>query len=188
MIEDEPDVCVKIRSTFERVVAQGLRPTAYRGASDDQIDQMARSQDVPVVPISVRQVLRLVGGGPGLWLAGSSFGAGAVGPEDKQAALAQLSRSGNPLRDAHGLLVLVAHQGHSYQVIDGADLTQPNPAVWLVAEGEQVNRRWSSVTEWFESISPDVERYRERLTVLLETDPDFLPGWATHIDPGHAGT
>jgi hypothetical protein len=132
------------------------------GATDEQIDAMAAAQGVAHVPVAVREVLRLIGHDPGMWLAGSSFGVHRITGEMKRFALATLSQLENPLADAAGMLVIVEHQSYEFTVIDGSDLSLPDPAVWLISEGEPVTK-WPSVTAWFDGSAPDVENHRARL-------------------------
>ncbi|HEX6355738.1 hypothetical protein [Actinophytocola sp.] len=183
MTESPVDPAQRIRAAFDETIADGLRADSVAGASDEEIDEMAASQGAAAVPAAVREVLRLVGRQHGLWLAGSTLGI-TLGDGAKSGALATISSLGDPLRDSTGSLVLVEHGAYTYHIIDGADLDSDNPAVWLVTEGEQVTRQWDSVTSWFEAISPDVERYRERLEIMRETGDDFLPAWVQYIDVG----
>lgn len=171
-----------IRAVFDRVIAAGLAPESVAGAADEQIEAFAAAQGVGVLPAAVGEVLRLIGVRHGLWCAGSALGVDAVGGEAKRYAQATLAQGGGALRDASGLLVLVMHQAYEFHVIDGADLDNPDPPVWLITEGETAHPGWPSVTRWFDSISPDIDAYRSRLTVLLSLDHQ-LPPWAQHLRP-----
>ncbi|MFD0691373.1 hypothetical protein [Actinomadura fibrosa] len=178
----ESDAVERVRNVFERIVADGLRREAVSGASDELIDEMARSQEVAAVPAAVREVLRLVGGQPGIWLMGSSFGPKRVGAQAKRNALATLrQKTSDPLTDAAGMLVLLEHQAYAYHVIDGVDLSEPDPAVWAIVEGEDVGKMWPSVSAWFGSTAPDVSRFRQRLKLMREVGREREPSWAQHI-------
>lgn len=96
--------------------------------------------------------------------------------------MATLAAQGDSLQDSAGALVLVEHGGYTYHLIDGADLELDDPPVWLVTEGEEPEKQWRSVSFWFETITPDIERYRERLELLQESGDDFLPPWAQYIN------
>lgn len=181
MTEPSVDPAQQIRAAFDETIGEGLRADSVAGASDGEIDEMVTAQRAAAVPDAVREVLRLIGREHGLWLAGSSLGIG-LRETAKNGALALLRSVGDPLGDSSGALVLVEHGAYTYHVIDGADLDSNDPAVWLVTEGEQATRQWASVTEWFEAICPDVERFRERLEMMRESDDSFLPAWARHIE------
>ncbi|WP_067811103.1 hypothetical protein [Actinomadura kijaniata] len=173
------DARERVRGIFEKVVADGLRRESVAGASEEQIDAAAAAQGVDRLPEAVREVLRRVGARPGRWLAGSAFGIRLDGARAKRCARAV---AGGALADPGGMFVLVEHQAYEYHVIDGADLGDDDPPVWLVIEGEEARRAWGSVTGWFAAVSPDVARYRSRLRLMMEqrarrgrTD---VPAWA----------
>ncbi|MFD7655142.1 hypothetical protein ACFV4N_14300 [Actinosynnema sp. NPDC059797] len=176
----------RIRAVFDRAVRDGLRRDSVRGASDEEIDRMAAEQGVDRVPEAVREVLRLVGSRPGLWLAGTAFGVDAVTGERKRHAIAALGHFDHGPADPGGLLVLTAHQGYAYQVVDGADLDQDDPPVWNVVEGEEAARAWDSVSRWFASTAPDVAELRDVLEVMEEMGKT-LPAWARDVEPRAEG-
>ncbi|TWF77778.1 hypothetical protein FHX44_113693 [Pseudonocardia hierapolitana] len=181
MSPDERTSAEAIRATFQRVISEGLKPEFMAGASDDQIDAMAAAQGAVRVPAAFREALRLIGLEHGLWLAGSSLGAAVVGQEEKQNALATLAQlEDNPLADAEGMLVLVEHQAYSYHVVDGVDLHQADPPVWVITEGEGTRKVWPSVTSWFDSTAPSVRKYRSRLRLARQLG-DPPPRWAQLI-------
>jgi hypothetical protein len=182
MRSDEQTAADAIRATFHRAISEGLKPGAMAGASDDQVDAMAAAQGAAHVPAAVREVLRLIGLVHGLWLAGSSLGATVVGRKAKQNALATLAgRDRNPLADAEGMLVLIEHQAYTYHVVDGADLDQPDPPVWVITEGEEARKYWPSVTNWFEGTEPSVKKYRSRLRLMRQIGITSTPPWAEFI-------
>lgn len=82
----------------------------------------------------MREVLRLLGVQSGLRLAGTAFGVDAMTAERKRYAVATLDGLDHDLSDPRGLLVLAAHQGYAYHVVDGADLGEDDPPVWDVVE------------------------------------------------------
>jgi hypothetical protein len=184
MTESTGDAAGRIHRFFDEAVEEGLRPESVSGASDAEIDDMATAQRARAVPAAAREVLRLIGTDHGLWLPGSSLGVRTVQGSAKDHAIATLAAEGDPLRDSAGALVLVEHGAYTYHLIDGADLDHDDPPVWLLTEGEAATQRWNSVTDWFEAITPDIERYRERLEIMRETGDDFVPAWAQHIDAG----
>ncbi|WP_037862975.1 hypothetical protein [Streptomyces sp. NRRL S-340] len=186
MVEQPQEAAVSIRAIFDRVTADGLAPEAVTGATDEQVEEFAAAQGARAVPAAVREVLRLIGVRHGLWRAGSSFGVDGIGPDAKRYARAALSQQGGAIEDADGMLVLVMHQAYEFHVIDGADLGRPDPPVWLITEGEPAQPVWPSVTQWFDSISPDVSAYRTRLDVLVELGRQ-PPSWAQYLRPGNAG-
>ncbi|MER7963692.1 hypothetical protein [Streptomyces ardesiacus] len=170
-----------IRTVFESVIADGLRRESVEGATDAEIDTALAAQGVADAPSAVREVLRLVGRSPGLWLAGSGFGVRAMTSAMKAHALATLDAlPGHGIRDPASALVLVEHQAYAYHLIDGADLKKPDPPVWLVTEGETAvaDAAWPSTAQWFRWAAPDMSRFRERLEVLRETGERRLPAWA----------
>lgn len=171
-----------VRATFERVVSEGLRAESVAGASDEEIDAMAAAQGVDRVPAAVREVLRHIGAKNGLWLGGTALGVHRIGEKQKRNALATLTQLGeNPFADAEGMLVLTEHQAYTYDVVDGADLDQPDPPVWVISEGEYAKVLWPGVTNWFEGNAPSVAEYRSRLRVLRGLGKTRLPAWAADI-------
>lgn len=172
----------RIQVVFENVVADGLRRDSVAGATDAAIDEYAARQGVATVPEAVREVLRLIGGRHGLWLAGTDFGVDAITDRTKRHALATLAGLEHTMRDPAGLLVLSSHQSYVYQVIDGADLDRDDPPVWEIAEGQWAQPRWRSVTAWFAAMDPDIESYRDILEVNAELGHE-LPAWAGDIEP-----
>ncbi|MFF9557563.1 hypothetical protein ACF1DY_17325 [Streptomyces albus] len=173
-----------IRTVFEAVIADGLRRESVVGATDAEIDTALAAQGVSGAPSAVREVLRLVGRSPGLWLAGSGFGVQAMTSAMKANALATLATlPSHGIGDPASALVLVEHQAYEYHLIDGADLGQPDPPVWLVTEGETAiaDAAWPSTTQWFRWAAPDISRFRERLEVLREVGKPHLPAWAEDI-------
>jgi hypothetical protein len=170
----------RIREIFNQSVADGLRADSVAGASDQQIDAMAASQGVDTVPAAVREVLRILGTGHGLWMSGSSLGV-TVGQSAKDHARATLSSTDDPLENSGGMLVLLEHGAYTYHVVDGADQQNDDPPVWLITEGEPVVKQWSSVSEWFSAIKPNIAHYRDRLEIMLELGDD-LPPWAQYIE------
>ncbi|WP_409462609.1 hypothetical protein [Amycolatopsis sp. GA6-003] len=173
-----------VRAIFAGAVEAGLRAESVRGASDAEIDAMATDQRARAVPAAAREVLRLIGTTHGLWLPGSSLGVEAVRGEAKNHAVATANAQNAELSDVDGALVLAAHGGYTYHVVDGADAEQDDPQVWLLTEDEPARVAWPSVSAWFKAITPDVERYRERLEIMRETGSDFLPPWAQDITVG----
>jgi hypothetical protein len=172
----------RIRATFEKVVADGLRRGSVAGASDEQIDQMAAAQGVDVVPEAVREVLRLLGVRSGLWFPGTEFGVEPMTADKKRQAVATLGGLQHDMVDPNGILVLTSHQGYAYHVVDGADLGLDDPPVWLVTEGEEARKRWNSVSEWFAAMDPDVTDYRDMLEMIEEMGKQ-PPAWANDIEP-----
>ncbi len=124
-----------------------------------------------------------MGARPGLWLAGSTFGAGLRGADDKRYVQATAGAFEHAMTDPAGMFVIVAHQGYEFHAIDGCDLAAEDPAVWLISEGETMRAAWPSVNEWFRYWSPDIAEHRERLELMREIRPGGpLPGWARDIE------
>ncbi|MFF0489924.1 hypothetical protein ACFYTQ_12985 [Nocardia sp. NPDC004068] len=182
MINSEQAAAATVRATVERVIAAGVKPGSMAGASDEQIEDWAARQGVTVIPAAVREVMRMIGIKRLGWLRGSSFGVEVIDESDKRGAIAQLARLDNTMTDSVGMLVLVEHQAYQYYVIDGADLSQPDPPVWFVSEDEIAEKISPSVTAWFDGIAPDVERDRERLRLYRKMGSWISPGWAEYID------
>ena len=177
------DPAERIREIFAAAVSDGLRADSVSGASDDEIDAWAAEQGARAVPAAVRAVFRVIGRDHGLWLTGSSLGTQAVRREAKNHLLATLPGLGDPLGDPEGALVLVEHQSYTFHVVDGTELDQPDPPVWLVTEGETAEKQWESASFWFRTITPDVARYRERLELMQELGRRRIPDWAQYIEP-----
>lgn len=154
-----------IRRVFDDIVAGGLRAEMVVGASDEEIDAMAAAQGVRMVPAAVREILRILGDKPGPWFTGSFFGLDLAHAQVKEHALWCLEEAdergfAHEMRDPEGLLVILDAAASSYLVIDGVDLAEPDPPVWLLTEGGEVTRRVESVTAWFARASEGVMRLR----------------------------
>lgn len=171
----------EVIAIFEKAITDGLRRESVGGATDAEIDAMAAQQGVDEVPAAAREVLRHVGKNPSLWFAGSSFGVSAVDRSAKDGAIASLSMSTSKPAGSENMLVLVAHGGYSYHAIDGADLAEENPPVWLIDEGEAATQQWDSVTSWFRAMTPDIARYRTRARIFRNRGDGFAPAWANAI-------
>ncbi|MFG1791241.1 hypothetical protein [Nocardia sp. NPDC049149] len=182
MTDTNQDVIDAIHSTFDRVIADGLKPTSMFGASDEQIDSWAAEQGITATPVAVREVLRLIGFTPGLWHAGSAFGVQVVGAKSKRGAIASLSQIENTMVDPAGMLVLVDHQAYWYCMIDGADLSLPNPPVWALSEQEYARVGWPTTTSWFDSTAPNIQAQRERLEFRREQGRSIDPEWSQYFD------
>ncbi|GAB2667315.1 hypothetical protein [Nocardia goodfellowii] len=171
-----------IRAIFSRTAEAGWKPDSVVPATDAQIDEWARAQGCEDIPVAVREVLRVLGTDPGIWLKGSSFGIGRVTPESKNHALATISQLDDELFDSSGMLVMVDHQAYLYNVIDGADLEDSNPPVWIISEGQPVRIGWPSVTTWLDSAAPSISDYRSRLKLKRQIGKDVPSWWGKHFD------
>ncbi|MFF0489925.1 SMI1/KNR4 family protein [Nocardia sp. NPDC004068] len=182
MNTSEQAAAATVRATVERVIAAGVKPGSMAGASDEQIEDWAARQGVTVIPAAVREVMRMIGIKRLGWFRGSAFGVKVIEDSDKRRAIALLSRLENTMTDSAGMLVLAEHQGYQYYVIDGADLGLPDPPVWFIDEDEIAEKISPSVTDWFDSIAPDVEQDRARLRLDRTLGSWISPGWAEYID------
>lgn len=163
------DAVSRVCEIFADVVAAGFRPETVEGASDDEIDHMAMAQGVRNVPAALREVLRLIGRKPGLWIAGSAFGVDEVDATVKQDALECLDEvDDHTMRDPQNLLAVLDAAGSSYLVVDGTDLELPDPPLWLLTEGGLVQKRCGSVTEWFAGVAEGVLESKARLVSRRE--------------------
>jgi hypothetical protein len=154
----------RVREIFANVVAAGFRPEMVEGASDDEIDRMAMAQGVPAVPAALREILRLIGRDPGLWITGSIFGVNAMDSAVKHDALECLEDvDEHSMRDPQNLLAVLDAAGSSYLVVDGTDLGLPDPPLWLLTEGGLVQKRCASVTDWFARVAEGVLEEKARL-------------------------
>jgi hypothetical protein len=168
----------QIRACFEEAIEAGLKRESVSGSSDDEIDAMADEQGVSHVPSAIREVLRIVGKRPGMWLAGSTFGTSLVRSKENENAKLTLNGFDQEIQDSANILVIASHGAYEYIFIDGADTERDNPPVWRVTEGTNATRAWPTVTDWFRDITPDVDEYKERLEIMLEMRKRRLPPWA----------
>ncbi|WP_280355365.1 hypothetical protein [Nocardia otitidiscaviarum] len=178
----------RIRSAFEEVLAQGLRRDSVRGATDEEIVRYANRQQVAHVPVAVREVFRLIGGGPGLWFDGTDFGVeSGIDDTVKRGVVSRVyGRTESAMRDPAGMLVLSAHQGYLFHGIDGADLALDDPPVWEIGD-DRVVRRWDSTSAWFTEMEPLVESRRRELE-RYDREGRPRPSWARFILPRTAST
>ncbi|QLY30761.1 SMI1/KNR4 family protein [Nocardia huaxiensis] len=182
MSSEEPSVTTGVDEVFDRLVSEGLNPARMAGASDSEINSWASEQGVSTIPAGVRESLRLIGSEPGLWFAGSSFGVRTVTGAAKRHALATITNLPETQLDSNGMLVLVEHQAYEYHVIDGADLSEPDPPVWLVTENRSAVPYWPSVTAWFEYGAPKVADYRFRLKSMRKRGKHTDPIWLSYFN------
>ncbi|MGV9410696.1 hypothetical protein ACWDOP_12340 [Nocardia sp. NPDC003693] len=171
-----------VRTIFDRTAAAGWRPESVAPATDEQIDRWAASQGCDALPASVREIMRLLGSNPGIWLRGSLFGITRVGAASKKSATAARPGQNVELADSAGMLVLVEHQAYLYNVIDGNDLHDPNPPVWIVDGDNPAEIGWGSVTDWFASAAPSMSEYRSRARLLHRIGKDIPTWWGKHFD------
>jgi hypothetical protein len=161
----------RIRAIFDRVVADGVRADAVAGASEQQLREWAESQAVSALPAAVAEVFGLVGVKPGPWWYGSTAAISRLDGEMKELAFECLIFPEGELADAQGMLVLLAHGGYEFHVVDGVDVHQDDPPVWRIVEGDPIERRWESVTSWFESAAASVQAMRERVQRAARQEP-----------------
>lgn len=150
----------KIRSIFTNAVRAGMRVDQMGGAYQDDIDAFAAEQGAPAVPAAVRSVFALIGIKPGLYgLAAGAIGPGGIYPRDKALVLElldELTPQSEALGDPQRLLIISTHEHESFAIIDGSDLSNPNPPVWFLQGNYHLEMRWRSVTEWFSVVTNDV--------------------------------
>ncbi|WP_157762666.1 SMI1/KNR4 family protein [Nocardia yamanashiensis] len=134
------------------------------GASDDEIDRMLEQQRARAIPVAAREVFRVIGKDPGIWYSGALFGVSAVNGEEKQEALAGLDDAADhALSDPGGMLVLAEIGSYNYVIVDGKDLDEPDPPLWLLHESGTVEMRWPSVTDWFAAAARIVADRKRKL-------------------------
>jgi hypothetical protein len=167
----------RIREIFDSVVADGMRPDAVAGASAAELSAWANSQGVSTLPDAVAEVFALVGVKPGPWWYGSTIAIPHLDGEMKALALECLEYSEGELIDPEDMLVLLAHGGYEFHVIDGSDLNQEDPPVWRIVEGDPIERHWDSVTAWFTSAAVSVRAMQERVRRAVAEDSRNWPEW-----------
>lgn len=160
--ESADELTSAIGDSFESVVQAGLDIGGMAGAYDADIDAMAAAQDVECIPEAVRVVLRLIGARPGSYeLVAGSLGPGAVGRAHKRLAvelLHELPAEELQLVDPDNVFVIAVYEGEVFAIVDGSHLSDPNPPVWRLEGDYALEKRWSSVTEWFSVVSDDLIR------------------------------
>jgi hypothetical protein len=174
MEREAADAVSRVQQIFASVVAEGFRAETVHGASDEEIDRMAMAQGVSTVPASLREVLRLLGRDPAMWIAGSIFGVHAMDAQVKRDALDCVDDAeDHAMRDPQNLLVVIDAGDSAYLMVDGADTGLPDPPLWLVTEDGTVQKRWVSITDWFRDAAERVLEAKARLVSGRERgDPD----------------
>ncbi|MGV9409182.1 SMI1/KNR4 family protein [Nocardia sp. NPDC003693] len=169
-------------------MAAGISPDSVRGATDAEIDRFAARQGVTRVPSAVREILRLVGNGPGFWFDGAAVDLhGGAGDAERARLAARIAdHSTGGIRDPLGMLVLTTHQGYRFHIIDGADLDRDDPPVWEFVEDEGT-QRWATTSEWFKDLAPRAESLRRQLE-WREQEGQSRPEWADFVLSAHAAT
>ncbi|WP_153032167.1 hypothetical protein [Amycolatopsis sp. YIM 10] len=156
----------RVRDIFDDVVARGFRAQAVQGASDREIDTWAAAQGVRMVPAALREILRIMGKPrrktPTGWFESSAFGVDSIDARDKEFAgwcVEEADERGieHGMRDPEGMLV-VAGDGTSasFVVIDGSDLAEPDPPIWVLTEAGSIRRSSESTTAWFAKIGEEL--------------------------------
>ncbi|MRH86170.1 hypothetical protein GFY24_01600 [Nocardia sp. SYP-A9097] len=149
----------KVREIFQAVVRAGVDLDRIAGAYDEDIDAMAAEQGVPAVPAAVRALFSLIGIEAGPYAVAGAIGPGGVRPRDKRLALelvGELPGQAEQLADPPHMLVMVMHENEVFSIIDGSQVAEPTPPVWLLHGDYKLERRWGSVTEWFSAITDEV--------------------------------
>ncbi|PAZ15958.1 hypothetical protein CLM62_10815 [Streptomyces sp. SA15] len=185
MVDESAAAAVRgIRDVFDQVVAGGFRAEKVEGASDEEIDAMAAAQGVRMVPAALREVLRILGKQGGAWLPGAGFGI-SMGAQDKEYALwcveeAEERGIAHGMRDPQGLLAVLDAAASSYVVVDGADLAEADPPMWVLVESGEVTRRHESVTAWFALTGEGVMDTRRMLAERRAHGCRETPGEASY--------
>jgi hypothetical protein len=170
----------EVDAVLRHAVLAGMRSSAVRGATPEQISTLLHRQRVSSIPLAVRRIWELIGDDPGPFWRDSVCAVQGLDATAKDLARDALASGRHDLTDPDGILVLLAHGGYQFEVIDGAHLHLPNPPVWLVCEGgEPLDRRWTSVTSWFRSGGRGVERSKQRF------DEHTRRGGRDHRAEGH---
>jgi hypothetical protein len=168
VVDDNTAAAARVRGVFKEVVARGFRAEAVEGASDEQIDIWAAAQGVRVVPAAVREIMRIMGKSRIGWLASSIFGL-TVDARDKEFAgwcVEEADERGieHGMQDPAGMLVIAGDgTSASHLVIDGSDLAEPDPPIWLLVETGEVTRSVESVTAWFANTGEELMQRRHEL-------------------------
>ncbi|MFJ4649805.1 hypothetical protein ACIP5Y_00880 [Nocardia sp. NPDC088792] len=161
-VEPDFELNSEILDAFANLVRKGLNLTDVAGSYDSDIDAMAASQDAPHVPTTVRDVLRLIGTRPGPYeLVAGSLGVSAVGKAYKRLALELLNSlppDAMKLTNPDQMFIVAVFESEMFTIIDGSELSHPNPPVWTLHGDYKLVKRWPSVTEWFSEVSRGVAR------------------------------
>ena len=170
----------RIHEIYDDVVRHGMRAERVLGASDAEIDEMAAKQGVPHVPTAVREIFRLIGKSRGPYLGGGGrLSTQALDAEEKEMVLEFLDEVPGSiemtLTDPKDLLVIFTHAGYMASVVDGADLSEPNPPVWHLVEDGTLEKRWPTVTNWFSAASREVKSLADS---LVELRKGVEPAWS----------
>ncbi len=169
VVDDNDAAAVaRVRGVFEDVVAGGFRADMVKGASDEEIDAWAAAQGVRMVPAAVREILRIMGKQGGAWLPGTTFGVRMVDAEVREHAgwcVDEADERGIPhgMRDPADMLVVTEGGSYVYLVVDGSDLDEPDPPMWVLYESGKVTRSSDSVTTWFAKVGEHVLEARHML-------------------------
>ncbi|MEU8895487.1 hypothetical protein [Nocardia sp. NPDC048505] len=157
---DECEIAIsKIAESYREVVSGGLDLDRIEGSSDSAIDAMADSQNASAIPASAREIYRFIGTRSGTFLSICSFELWELDAEEKEVAMESLSDVAselNPIVDPIHMLVIMQSDAGYHAVIDGVDLDEPDPPVWIVFEGGTIERR-DSVTSLFSQIARSVQ-------------------------------
>ncbi|MGW4846830.1 SMI1/KNR4 family protein [Nocardia brasiliensis] len=133
--------------------------------------------------------LRLIGDDQGPFLGGGGqFGVDELREDVKETALEfydKVSPQPAEFRAPADMLVLLFHGGYQVCVIDGADLNEPNPPVWLLEEDGELSQLWSTVAEWFSGVCAGVKSLADALADMrAQNQPEVA--WAHHFRGGGA--
>lgn len=153
-----------ITKIFNRAVEAGFRSELTEGATDLEIDGFAEAQGVSTVPEAFREVLRIIGRQAGAVFPGTVFGINGPDLETKEDALACLEGSDQrDIQDPGGMLVISEAGGYSFLVIDGKDISNPDPPLWELIEDGRVSKCAESLTEWFNRVVDAIIKKKHQL-------------------------
>jgi hypothetical protein len=173
----------RIHEIYEDVVRYGMNPDPVLGASDAEIDAMAASQGVSHVPTAIREIFRLIGESRGPYLGGGGrLSTRSLDGDQKEIALEYLEERPDEepsLVDPKNLLVIFSHGGYLACVVDGAELSAPNPPVWLLLEDGEREKRWPTATDWFSVASNEVKSLADTLAEMRSLGNE--PAWAEYF-------
>ncbi|MBH0776998.1 hypothetical protein [Nocardia bovistercoris] len=154
----------EIRSIFRELIAFGMDSSLVCGVGDADIDAMARSQNVSEIPASLREVYRLIGCRADKFNIIGSFSVAGLDDAAKRIALEsveEIPAGDSPLKDPGNLFVAVSYQGEWSIVVDGADLSHPNPPMWGVSESGMIVA-YESVTSFFRGCAVEIKNSVDR--------------------------
>ena len=145
----------------QRIIAAGLaQPDEIVGCNTEEIESVEAKFDIKL-PQTYREWLEIMGRGAGHYLAGSdTFYPDIL--QLREYAEELLTENGNPFSLSPDAFVFLMHQGYQFLYFNTTP-EHPDPPVMYYIEGEALEVRWQSLSDYYEQVLEDTIRLLQQL-------------------------